>query len=351
MTGPLIELNRRALAVNVKRIRSLLGPDVALMFAVKSNAYGHGMELVAPEVIAQGAKELAVLDIATGIAVREVIPEAALFAWLLEPSDDYLAASHHRLELGISTTQQLQHIAESAPKEPLVIHLKVDTGLHRNGATAKDWPELCRVAAALESEGLITVRAIWSHLADTSVETSLSALSRLQEALSVATEAGLKPAISHLAASHGAIELPETRLDMVRFGILGYGISPFDDHSAEELGFQPVLTLHAPVTHLAEETIHLGVGYQHGLLPPTAQGARLQVAGVWLDLVAVEAQHTVLRGVLPDAAIHQGMRVPVMGAEAPGASVEAWAAWTNTIGDEVVVRLHPDIPRRFADSQ
>jgi len=348
MTGPHIELNRGALAANVAHIRALVGEQVSLMFAVKSNAYGHGMALVAPEVIAQGASELAVLDIATGIEVRSVVPDVPLLAWLLEPEDDYRAASRYGLELGVSTTQQLHQIADTAPSTALVVHLKVDTGLHRNGATAQQWPQLCRVAAALEREGLITVRAVWSHLADTSIESSRAALSLLHDAVIVAREAGLNPDITHLAASHGAIELPETHLDMIRFGILGYGVSPFDDQSAEELGFQPVLTLHAPVTHFTDETLHLGVGYQHGVLPPTRAGARIQISGVSLDVVAVEAQHTVLRGVLPDGAVREGMMVPMLGAQAPGASVEAWAGWADTIGDEVLVRLHPDIPRRFS---
>lgn len=350
MTGPRIELNRDALAANVRRIRTLLGENVALMFAVKSNAYGHGMELVAPEVIAQGANELAVLDIETGVEVRKVVPHAPLLAWLLEPSDDYRAASSHQLELGISTTQQLHHIADTSPSTPLVVHLKVDTGLHRNGATAEQWPQLCRVAATLENEGIITVRAVWSHLADTSIESSQKALSLLRDAVAIAREAGLNPDITHLAASHGAIEVPDTHLDMIRFGILGYGVSPFDDHSAEELGFQPVLTLYAPVVHFTAETLHLGVGYHHGVLPPTTAGARLHIAGVWLEVVTVDARHTVLRGVLPDGAVHEGMMVPMLGAQAPGASVEAWAGWADTIGDEVLVRLHPDIPRFFSDA-
>ncbi len=350
MTGPRIELHRAALAHNVAKIRELLGPDVSLMFAVKSNAYGHGMDLIAPEVIAQGADELAVLDIHTGIAVRDVVPKAPLLAWLLEPSDNYVAASTHRLELGISTIEQLTMVAKSAPKTPLVVHLKVDTGLHRNGATANQWPEFFTVAAEMERAGVITVRALWSHLADTSIESSLSALSRLQDAATAARDAGLQPEILHLAASHGALEVPETRLDMVRFGILGYGVSPFDNQSAEDLGFRPVLTLLAPITRITEDTIFLGMGYQQGLLPPVTPGATIHVGHTALELVAVEADHTVLRGSFSLDGLHEGMMVPLMGANAPGASVEAWAGWTQTIGDEVLVRLHPDIPRYFSDT-
>ena len=346
MRGVHISLDRAALRSNVGRAREIIGDDVRLMFAVKSNAYGHGMGLVAPEVVASGAAELAVLDIATGVQARQVVSEAPLLAWLLGPDDDYAAAINHRLELGVSTRWQLDGIATARPHYPVVVHLKVDTGLHRNGATPEQWPELVEQAKALQQAGVITVRAIWSHLADTSLETSREALTRLHHAAEVARRAGLEPDTLHLAASHAAIELPEARLDMVRLGVLGYGVSPFEDHTAQELGFQPVLTLHAPVVAIDEETVTLGLGYTHGLLPPHSPEASLQIAGRDAPVITVEAGKTRLRATgLSEVSL--GDEIAVLGA-APGApSVEQWARWSGTIGDEVLVRLRPDIPRAF----
>lgn len=344
---PAIELDRQALRDNVQVAKQMLGSDVALMFAVKANAYGHGMDLVAPAVIADGADELAVLDIPTGVAARSFAPHTPLLAWLFGPEDDVDAAADHGLELGVSTLEQLDAIGATRGNNPVVVHLKIDTGLSRNGATAANWPALVAAAHTLETAGRIRVRAVWSHLADTSAEASRRSLSRLHEAHQIATDAGLTPDTLHLAASHAAVDLPEARLDLVRFGILGYGVSPFDDRQAQDLGFHPVLTLCAPLVDVSDHTLTLGVGFGHGLLPPHSPEASLTIAGRPFAISRVDAQETVVTGTTDGLDVAIGDQVPVLGA-APGApSVEQWARWSHTIGDEVLVRLREDIPRRF----
>ena len=343
--APQIWLDREALRGNVASAKELIGPDCRLMFAVKSDAYGHGMDLIAPEVISSGAEELAVLDIPTAIAARSVAPDTPLLAWLLGPDDDYSTAVSHRIDLGVSTAWQLEALSSLDVSEPVSVHLKIDTGLHRNGATAGQWPKLTEAARQLEITGKIRVRAIWSHLADTSVASSRQALERLHAAADVARAAGLSPDTLHLAASHAAIELPEARLDMIRLGILGYGVSPFADKSASELGFHPVLTLEAPVVDSDDHTLLLGVGYSHGLLPPVQQ-ASITINGQTCVVDTVGAAQTRLRCDHP-LEVQPGDAVAVLGAAPGAASVEQWANWCNTIGDEVLVRLRPELARAF----
>jgi len=346
-SAPQIWLDRQALRNNVARASELIGPDSRLMFAVKSDAYGHGMDLVAPEVVASGAHELAVLDIPTAIAARRVAPDTPVLAWLLGPGDDYSAALSHRIDLGVSTSWQLDRLAELDSTDPVTVHLKVDTGLHRNGATAAQWPELTNRARQLELAGQIRVRAIWSHLADTSVDASRQALERLHRAVEVARAAGLTPDTLHIAASHAAIELPEARLDMVRLGILGYGVSPFSDQPASTWGFQPVLTLDAPVTGTDEHSVSLGVGYSHGLLPPVTE-ATITVNGQRCRIETVGPAETRLHSSEP-LNLQMGDVVPVLGGAPGAASIEQWASWCDTIGDEVLVRLRPELTRAFRD--
>ena len=344
---PVIELDRRALRDNVQAAKQMLGSDVALMFAVKANAYGHGMDLVAPAVIADGADELAVLDIPTGVAARSLAPHTPLLAWLIGPEDEIDAAASHGLELGVSTREQLDAIGATRGQTPVVVHLKIDTGLSRNGATAATWPALVAAARELETAGRIRVRAVWSHLADTSAEASRLALGRLHEAHQIATDAGLTPDTLHLAASHAAVDVPEARLDLVRFGILGYGVSPLDDRDGQGLGFQPVLRLHAPMSESADYQFTIGVGFGHGLIPPQSPKASLTIAGTRFAITRVDADYTLVSGHTDALDVSIGAQVPVLGA-APGApSVEQWARWSHTIGDEVLVRLRDDIPRRF----
>ena len=346
MTGPSIALSREAFGQNLHRARQLCGQDTAVMLAVKSNAYGHGMDLIIREAVAKGVDALAVLDLPTALAARAVAPETPLLAWLFAPGQDYTEAVNARVHLGVSTDGQLGDIARHASSAPAVVHLKIDTGLNRNGATAQQWPALVAHAAELESRGILRVHAVWSHLSDTSEETTKTALGKLRDATTVARQAGLTPDQLHLAASHALVDVPEVRLDMVRLGILAYGVSPLADRSARDLGFEPVLSLHAPIVDSDDDTITLGVGSGHGLLAPVTPEAALNISGDACRVHGVELDRTVVER--PHAApLSVGESVCVLGAG--GVSVEQWARWCGTIGDEVLVHLRGEIPRAWTD--
>lgn len=343
---PIVWLNREALRSNVKRALEICGSS-RLMLAVKSNAYGLGAELVVPEVVAAGAHELAVLDIETGLAIRPMAPETPLLAWLLAPDSDFAAALEATIELGISALWQLDAIEACRSSHKATIHLKIDTGLHRNGALLEDWPNLVARAAQLESAGVVRVRAVWSHLADTSDETTLESLGRLEEAADLVRQAGIQPEILHLAASHAAIELPQTRLDMVRLGILAYGISPFSDRFADDLGFAPVMTLTAPVVHHSD-VIRLGVGYGHGVIAPVGSGIEVDLHGGRYRVREVGVDQIELEHLSGPKLPEVGEHVALLGGAEGAIPAEKWAALAHTIGDEVVAHLDPSLERRWA---
>ena len=150
---------------NVARLRSVVAP-AELMVMIKGNAYGHGLLPIARTAIGEGITRIGVLEIATGLRLRRagIGREVSLFAWLLAPGDDYRAAIDSGIELGISDVAQLRAIAASGAHDSAKLHLKIDTGLHRNGVTEEDWPELVREAVALEAAGKAqTVRSVDAH--------------------------------------------------------------------------------------------------------------------------------------------------------------------------------------------
>ncbi len=334
---------------NVAKARSNLAGNSRLMIAVKSEAYGHGGVAVAEAAVAAGAHALAVLDIPTGITLREKLPETPMLAWLISPHDDFLAASAANLTLGISHSWQLDAIAEQCHGMTTTVHLKVDTGLHRNGCLPALWPALVDKAKQLETAGLIVVEGIWSHLADTSLEEDKRALERFSNAVQVARAAGLTPTITHIAASAAAEDFPEARLDMVRIGIIAYGVSPFDDRSADELGFAPVMAARALVTDVDEAgaTLTIGMGFGHGLMPLAPGTGWVSWQGKPLPLVSVEVDHCVL-GWPASGTPAIGDVVTLFGDAASGSpTAEDWAEWSGTIGDEVVSAMSRAVRRRY----
>ena len=192
-----------AFRANIDQARNSLDGDAKLMVAVKSEAYGHGGVELARAAVEAGADALAVLDITQGQILRAVDPSIPLLCWLHSPSSDFAGAAEARLDVGISGVWQLELLRAQAPDLATRVHLKIDTGLHRNGALPELWPELVRRAADLEKEGHVSVVAIWSHLADTSLEEDHNSLQRFHDAVAIAREGGLTPELLHIAASAG----------------------------------------------------------------------------------------------------------------------------------------------------
>ena len=120
-------------------------------------------------------------------------------------------------------------------------------------------PEELRRPAALV--GRLRVVALFSHLSNTSAEDDRAALRVFEDGVALAASLGLAPPLRHLAATHAAIDLPETRLGCVRIGIGMYGLSPFADRSSAALGLRPAMTLRGAVAAVRRVPAGKGVSY------------------------------------------------------------------------------------------
>lgn len=328
---------------NVQTLSALATP-AQTMLALKADAYGHGMLELAPVALAAGATSLAVLEIPAAVALREAGVTAPLFAWLHGAATDFEAASRHDIDLGISARWQLAAIVASKPEHPVKVHLKVDTGLHRNGASEEDWPALVTAALEAERAGAVAVRGIWSHLADASPEDDAEALTRLHAAIDVATELGARPSLVHLAASSAGIRMPEARLDLVRFGIAAYGISPFDDVDGRGLGLRPVMALSTTVTAIESGRATIGIGFADGLASAALPHAMVFARGRRRSLEGIEVDSSTMAA--DDLAV--GDEVLLFGSGDLGEpTAEEWAGWANSIGDEIVTQVAARVPRVY----
>lgn len=351
MIGPELHIDLAAFRQNVHTLSGLVAP-ARTMLAVKADAYGHGLIPLATAALESGADSLAVLDVATALATRAAGIDAPLFAWLHGTNTDFGAAIDARVDLGVSAVWQLDAIEAADRSVPARVHLKIDTGLHRNGARPEDWPALVDAALDAERRGRITLGGIWSHLADASPVDDHEALERFQDAVATARSRGARPEVLHLAASSAGIREPEARFDLVRFGIAAYGISPFDDQTAPELGLRAVMTLRAPVRGRDDDRATLAVGRGDGLQPLAAGRGYIALHGRRARILSVDVDTTVVE-LEPDGhdRIEVGDAAVVFGPGDEGeASAEMWAAWSETIGDEIVAHMSPRVPRHYIDS-
>lgn len=351
MNGPELIIDLDAFRANVRTLSGLIAPS-RTMLAVKADAYGHGLLPLARAALESGADSLAVLDVTTGLAVRAAGIEAPVFAWLHGQATDFGAAIDAQIDLGISATWQLDAIECSARAVPARVHLKIDTGLHRNGARPEDWPTLVDAAVDAERRGVVVLAGIWSHLADASPADDADALTQFHTAIAVARDRGAIPELLHLAASSAGIREPETRFDLVRFGIAAYGISPFDDATAGDLGLRAVMTLTAPVHSVRDGEATLSVGRADGLQPGGAGMGYVVIDGHSVPILSIGVDSTVVA--LNERAasdVEPGDIAIVFGPGDHGeASAETWASWAGTIGDEVVAHMSSRVPRRYVES-
>ncbi|WP_454114627.1 alanine racemase [Microbacterium lacticum] len=357
-------IDTAAITENVRHLRRLTDSEVIAV--VKADGYGHGAVRSAFAALAGGATRLGVADVSEAIALRRAGIDAPVLAWLHAPGASFVEAAGLGIELGISSVDQLVAAASAATADRAVgVHLKVETGLGRNGIAPADAPVVFAEAARLERIGKLRVVGIFSHLSNTSADDDRAALSRFQEALALAARLGLTPPLTHIAASHAAIDLPEARLGCVRIGIGMYGLSPFADRSSADLGLRPAMTLRAAVAAVRRVPAGQGVsyGYTHrtdadttlALVPlgyadgvPRAAsgsgavrigGETFPVAGrIAMDQFVVDVgDHPIAVG---DEALLFGD--PTLGAP----PVEAWADAANTINYEIVTRIGPRAVRR-----
>ncbi|HEY8913832.1 alanine racemase [Lacisediminihabitans sp.] len=350
-----------AIAHNVGTLSRVVGtPHV--MVVVKAGGYGHGAVAVAGAALEGGADWLGVADIREALELRAAGITAPVLAWLHDPRASFDEAIAAGIDLGVSYPEQLERVAHAAG--PAFVHLKVDTGLGRNGASDSEWPQFFAAAAAHERAGRLRVRGLWSHLANAGAAEDLLQVEAFERAIALARESGLDPQLLHLASTAGALRVPSARFDLVRLGIGAYGLSPFDDASSADLGLRPALELSATIASVKRVPEGSGVsyGYDHRTAaaatlalvplgygdgiprhassrgPVSINGRTYRVAGrVAMDQFVVD---------VGDDPVSVGDRAVLFGDPSAGVpSADDWAAAADTINYEIVTRLGARIER------
>lgn len=363
------EIDLDAIAANVERLVEAAG-GAEVMAVVKADAYGHGLLPVARAAREAGAAWLGTALLAEAVQLRNAGDTGPLLAWLYAPGEDFAPAVARGIDLGVGARWMLEDIARAArwAGVPARVHLKVDTGLARNGVRRSEWPDLCRESLAATSSGEIEIVGIWSHLAyadEPGHPTIQRQIATFDEACAVAADLGVRPSLRHLANSAATFTLPDARFDLVRPGISIYGISPGPAvGSAAELGLRPAMTLAARVAAVKGVAAGQGVSYGHeyvtdgptslalipvgyadgiqrhssGAGPVLLGGTRRQISGrVCMDQFVVDVGDDNVKA--GDVALLFGP------GDAGEPSADEWAAACGTIAYEIVACIGPRIPR------
>ena len=356
-----------AIAYNLEIMRQRAG-GVKVCGVVKANAYGHGMVEVARKLEEAGVDYLGVADVTEALVLRRAGIDAPILAWLHDPHEMFVEAVNEGIELGIANEDQLARVAAAAEITGRLarVHLKIDTGLNRNGASATEWDGVLRQARALVAEGFMQIVGIFSHLSSTGEAEDLAQIARFDAAVDLARESGIDFELRHLTASDGSLNYPQAQYEMVRVGVALYGLSPFADHHSKEYGLRPAMTAIAHVTQVkrvpagegvsygylhhtaAETTLALvPVGYAEGL-PRNATGkASVSIHGKTYPISSRIAMDQFVIDVGNDD-VNAGDLVTIFGDPAAGVpSADDLAAAADTINYEIVTRMGGRFKRTY----
>ena len=255
-----------AIRHNVRRLADAASP-AKVMAVVKADAYGHGALPVARAALQAGASWLGVAHISEALGLRAAGIDAPLLAWLHTTDSNFGAAVAAGVDIGCSGWELERIVAAAREQErPARVHLKVDTGLGRNGATPEAWDRLVGEAVEYQDQGLLRVVGIFSHLAvadEPDRPETDDQLAAFREALAVAEDAGVDAEVRHLANTPATLSRPDTHFDLVRVGLGMYGLSPFEGQTSAELGLRPAMTLRTLVSQC--KAVPAGQGVSYGL--------------------------------------------------------------------------------------
>ncbi|MDQ1727689.1 MAG: alanine racemase [Frankiaceae bacterium] len=360
-----------AIAANVRTLAGV-APTASVMAVLKADAYGHGAVPVAQAALAGGATWLGVAFPSEAAPLRAAGITAPILAWLLTPGEDLTAPITTGVDLGVSSLALLEAVIACARSTGTTarIHLEVDTGLSRGGATAADWLDLVGAAAAAQAEGSVHVAGVWSHLANADVPGDAvndKQLDAFHSAVADAAAIGVRPDVLHLANSGATLSAPRTHFDLVRTGIAVYGLTPGRAiGTARSLGLVPAMTLLSHVALAKRVPAGSGVSYGHRYttdrettlalaplgyadgIPRHATnvaevllgGKRRRIAGtVCMDQFVLD---------VGDDDVAAGDPIVVFGPGADGEpTADEWADALGTIGYEIVTRIGARTPRTY----
>ncbi len=361
-----IEVDLDAIRHNVSTVVQIVTP-ATVCAVVKADAYGHGDVPVAVAALTAGADCLAVAIPSEGVRLREAGIEAPILL-LAEPSlDDIELLATWRLTPTVYQRSFADALIASGADEPVPIHVKLDTGMHRVGAP---FARAIELAALASDHPALALGGVWTHLAvaEDDAEFTARQVERFAGFLAELEVDGITPGVRHCANTAGALAHPSARFDMVRLGLGMYGMRPAPS-IAPDLDLRPAMRLVSHVSYLrrfkagtrlsygrrrplphASTVATVPVGYADGVARRLSsvggevlvRGQRFPFAGtVTMDQIVVD---------VGDAPVEVGDEVVLLGRQGDAViNAEEWARRLDTINYEIVCGFGPRVPRRYGE--
>ncbi len=365
------EINLDALEHNIRRIREITNPDSQIMAVVKADAYGHGVSECAELLLENGADRLGVATLNEAIELRRLFYDVPILILgsSLESETDELVKND--ITPNVYITDFAKALSASAVKlrKTVKVHVKLDTGMSRIGFPIHDGDnsEVIDEIIAISKLPMLEIEGIFSHFAtsdEVGREYTDLQFKRFMSVCDELEKRGLKIPIKHICNSAGIMMYPEYHLDMVRPGVILYGMYPSNDVDKTKLDLKYVMSLKSIITYVKEIEPGRGVsygkeyiadgaariatvpiGYADGYLRSLADKAKIAVGEKLFPIAGRICMDQCMIDVSAVNNINRGDEALIFGDGA--VTVDDIAEWLGTINYEVTCMLGHRVPRKY----
>ena len=367
-----VEVYLDRLSENFRAIEQAVAP-AGVMVILKANAYGHGLVPVARHMVTLGAAYLGVAFLEEGILLRESGIQAPILVLGGIIGNQVPLFLRHDLTLTASSVEKLQQINETASDLGIKakVHLKIDTGMERIGIHYYSASTLLEMALQCDC---VEIEGIYSHFANADaadLSSSRIQLERFNHVLAFYDQRGLPhPPLRHMANSGAILQLPESHFDMVRAGILLYGVYPSDE-ALQTILVKPALSWKSRVVYFKvvqpdhpvsygstwqsdkmTRVVTIPVGYGDGYFRNMSGRSEVIIRGKRYPVVGRICMDQLMVNIGWETAYNND-EVILLGEDQRTdvtISCEEIAQWAGTINYEVLTNINTRVPRLYCSS-
>jgi alanine racemase len=373
LTRPVwVDINLDYLAHNMREVRRVTSPNSLISAVIKADGYGHGALYIAQTLLDHGADRFAVATLSEAIQLKNNFRTTEIMVLGYTPNELIDGAIENGIIQTVFSFEQAKAFSLRAfsLSRTLKIHIKLDTGMRRIGMSISEETinEILEMSTLpnLEIEGIFTHFAVADEIDKTFTIEQVKRFKSIVEALE---KKGLSIPIKHVSNSAAIIDCPEYNFDMVRAGIMLYGLYPSPDVNKKTVDLKEAMSLKANVAQVKTIQKGEGVSYGHKYVAPTdtqiatipigyadgfTRGLTFKAKGIvkgqikpvvgriCMDQCMIEVDGLELR---------TGDTITLFGeADGKTISIDDYAEMLGTINYEIVCMMGKRIPRRYLEN-
>lgn len=377
-----IYLDKKALESNFNFLKNLYGEDKIISSVVKGNAYGHGIKEYVPLAEACGINHFSVFSSSEAeLVLKYSKPDTTILIMGMIYPNELEWAIENDIEFFVFEVERLLNSIQAAKKlnKKAKVHIEIETGMNRTGFDKSTWKTVCDILN--NNLDHLEFTALCTHFAGAESITNYARVikqkKRFQKAIKFFEDNNLIPKIKHSACSAASIRHPDTRMDLIRVGILQYGFWPSQETYIEFIKNKKektdplkrviswcsqVMSLKSVkvgqfigygTTFLAHKDMTVAivpVGYAHGFSRSLSNTGRVLIKGTRVSVIGIVNMNLMVIDVSDLGEVKIGEKVTMIGfQDEMEVSVASFSELSNQLNYELLTRLPQDIPRSILE--